>query len=95
MPQTYIPNPTHYTREELRKLISGIQLEAWRPKFPTLHNTGIPSLAQWKAYAPTPQERWGSNLNRYFRDTQHWHAGPHFVCCQITFGIYLTFDSTE
>ncbi len=85
MQQTFIPNPQHYARDEFRKLISSIQLGAWRPKFPTLHNTGVPSLAQWKAYGPTTKEGWGGSLNHYFasasKDKQPWHAGPHFVCC--------------
>jgi peptidoglycan hydrolase-like protein with peptidoglycan-binding domain len=37
-------------------------------------------LAQWEAYGPTPQQRWGSNLNQYYQKLG-WHAGPHFVCC--------------
>jgi peptidoglycan hydrolase-like protein with peptidoglycan-binding domain len=85
MQQTFIPTPTHYTRDEFRKLISSIQLGAWRPKFPTLHNTGVPSLAQWKAYGPTTKEGWGGSLNRFFASASKgkppWHAGPHFVCC--------------
>lgn len=80
MAQTFVANPAHYTRDEFRTLISGLQLGAWRPKFPTLHNTAVPSLAQWKAYGPTPQERWGVHLNQYYKNLG-WHAGPHFACC--------------
>jgi Putative peptidoglycan binding domain/N-acetylmuramoyl-L-alanine amidase len=77
---SFISNPIHYTRDELRTMISGTRVVNWQPKFPTLHNTGVPSLAQWKAFGSTPQERWGANLNNYYRGLG-WHAGPHFVCC--------------
>jgi len=50
------------------------------PKFPTLHNTGVPSLKQWEAYGPTPQERWGASLNSYYKKLG-WHSGVHLVCC--------------
>ena len=61
-------------------MLAGVQLGAWRPQFPTLHNTGVPSLKQWLAYGPTPQERWGASLNRYYEGLG-WHAGPHLVVC--------------
>jgi hypothetical protein len=66
MTPTFIQHPTHYTLAEFRTMLAGAQLGAWRPRFPTLHNTGVPSLKQWLAYGPTPQERWGASLNRYY-----------------------------
>ena len=80
MTPTFLQHPTHYTIAEFRAYLSGVQLGAWRPKFPTLHNTAVPSLAQWLAYGPTPQERWGASLNRYYEGLG-WHAGPHLVVC--------------
>src|SRR5271157_1971591 len=77
---SFISNPTHYTRDELSAMLSRVRVINWQPKFPTLHNTGVPSLAQWRAFGPTPQERWGANLNSYYSGLG-WHAGPHFVCC--------------
>ena len=58
---TFLAHPTHYTRDEFRALIAGVKIGAWTPAFPTLHNTGTPSLAQWKSYGATPQERNGKN----------------------------------
>jgi hypothetical protein len=80
MTPTFITHPTHYTLAEFRAYLAGVELGAWRPRFPTLHNTGVPSLAQWLAYGPTPQERWGASLNRYY-EGMGWHAGPHLVVC--------------
>ena len=56
MTPTFLQHPTHYTLAEFRTMLAGVQLGAWRPRFPTLHNTGVPSLKQWLAYGPTPQE---------------------------------------
>lgn len=78
---TYIANPRHYAREDFRALVEGLNWsKGWRPAFPTLHNTGVPSLAQWLGYGASAQERWGANLNRYYEGLG-WHAGPHLVCC--------------
>src|SRR5579859_5973050 len=78
---TYISNPRHYTRDEFRALVDGLSWDkGWHPQFPTLHNTGVPSLAQWIAYGPTVEERWGASLDRYYKGLG-WHSGPHLVCC--------------
>ena len=78
---TYLANPRHYAREDFARYIDGLSWsKGWRPAFPTLHNTGVPSLVQWLGYGATAQERWGANLNRYYQGLG-WHAGPHLVCC--------------
>ena len=80
MTPTYLTPPVHYAVPEFRAMLAGLKLGAWRPAFPTLHNTGSPSLAEWLGYGPTPQERWGASLNRYYQGLG-WHAGPHLVVC--------------
>ena len=78
---SYIQNPRHYTVDEFAVLVETLKWDkGWRPLFPTLHNTGVPSLVQWIGYGATAQERWGANLNRYYKGLG-WHAGPHLVCC--------------
>ena len=47
---------------------------AWRPTFIVLHNTATPSLAQ-RPNGLTHQHI--LNLEAFYRDTQHWSAGPH------------------
>ncbi|MCU7549901.1 peptidoglycan recognition protein family protein [Chitinophagaceae bacterium LB-8] len=47
---------------------------AWRPSFIVLHNTAVPSLAQ-RPNGFTQQHM--KNLERFYRDTQRWKAGPH------------------
>jgi hypothetical protein len=80
MQPTFLQNPSHYTISELPAALTRYSNTQWRPAFPTLHNTGVPSLAQWIRMGATPQERWGASLNRYYTGLG-WHAGPHFVVC--------------
>jgi hypothetical protein len=80
MTETFLTPPIHYAIAEFRTHLAGLALGEWRPSFPTLHNTGVPSLAQWLVMGATPQERWGGNLNRYYQGLG-WHAGPHLVVC--------------
>ena len=47
---------------------------AWRPSFVVLHNTAVPSLAQRPNGLSKDNIR---DLESYYRDTQHWSAGPH------------------
>ncbi len=79
---TFLAHPTHYTRDEFRAMVAGVEMKGWRPAFPTLHNTGVPSLAQWLAMGVTPQERWGASLDSYYKNQLGWHSGPHFVVCR-------------
>jgi hypothetical protein len=46
----------------------------WRPSFIVLHNTSVPSLAQ-RPNGLTKQHI--LDLEKYYRDDQHWSAGPH------------------
>lgn len=80
MTPTYLNPPRHFGREEFRAHMEQIAHKGWSPLFPTLHNTGVPSLKQWLAMGATAQERWGANLNRYYQG-MGWHAGPHLVVC--------------
>ena len=78
---TYLTHPAHYAPEEFRTLLQGLKFDkGWKPQFPTLHNTGVPSLKQWLGYGAVPQARWGAALNAYYKGLG-WHAGPHLVVC--------------
>jgi hypothetical protein len=80
MTPTFLNPPSHFTRDEFRTYVAGIDFSEWRPRIPYLHNTGVPSLTQWRAMGATPQDRWGDNLNSYYKGLG-WHAGPHIVAC--------------
>ena len=52
----------------------GLQWNAWRPTFITVHNTSTPSLAQ-RPRGLTKTHI--GNLVDFYRDQQKWSAGPH------------------
>ena len=51
-----------------------LAFDTWRPQFAVLHNTAAPKLAEWHS---VPGETRMRNLETYYRDAQHWSAGPH------------------
>ena len=46
----------------------------WRPSFVVVHNTAVPTLAQRPTGLTKEHIR---DLETYYRDDQHWSAGPH------------------
>lgn len=52
----------------------GIALITWRPQFVVVHNTAIPTFADW--HDVSGQKRMNAFV-RYYRDEQGWSAGPH------------------
>jgi hypothetical protein len=63
-----------FSAEDFDKYCHELQWTAWRPSFITLHNMGVPSLAQ---RPDGLTEKHIQNLVGYYRDTQKWPAGPH------------------
>ena len=60
--------------------VAQLKFGLWRPRFVVVHNTSAPDLAlwaQWKAKGKPTPEQWAQNLVGFYRDTQHWSAGPH------------------
>jgi hypothetical protein len=60
--------------EEFAAYVDGVEMGLWRPQFVVLHNTSEPKLSEWHS---VPGEQRMRNLEAYYRDTQHWSAGPH------------------
>lgn len=58
-----------------------VKMGLWRPRFVVVHNTSAPDLATYLGYStrknPISDEQWLRNLEGYYRDQQHWSAGPH------------------
>lgn len=63
-----------FTAADFADYVTTITFDVWRPQFVVLHNTAVPTLADWHK-VPGAQRMKG--LERYYRDTQHWSAGPH------------------
>jgi hypothetical protein len=54
--------------------VVALPMSTWRPKFCTVHNTGVPLFSDWHR---VPGPRRMSALEEYYRDDQKWSAGPH------------------
>jgi hypothetical protein len=54
--------------------VHDLQWVKWRPSFIVLHNTAIPTFADWHKVDGITRMR---ALERYYRDEQHWSGGPH------------------
>jgi N-acetylmuramoyl-L-alanine amidase-like protein len=65
---------TSFTADAFDGYCHTLQWSTWRPSFIVLHNTAAPSLAQ-RPKGLTKQHI--LNLEKFYRDTQKWKAGPH------------------
>ena len=63
-----------FTASEFATYVQSLSFTAWRPSFIVLHNTGVPTFAQWHN---VPGNTRMLNLQSYYRDTQKWSGGPH------------------
>jgi hypothetical protein len=63
-----------FSCDDFDDYVSGLSLLSWRPQFVVLHNTALPTLAQWHS---APGSTRMANLETYYRDTNKWSAGPH------------------
>lgn len=63
-----------YTAAEFDIYCQSLQWTSWKPSFIALHNTASPNLAQ-RPDGLTAQHI--QNLVGFYRDQQHWSAGPH------------------
>lgn len=59
---------------EFKEYVATLRFTDWRPQFAVVHNTSAPRLSQWHSH---PGEVRMRNLESYYRDDQHWSAGPH------------------
>ena len=63
-----------FTPQAFGTYVSSLTFTTWRPQFVVLHNTAVPTFEQWHA---VHGEQRMKNLEGFYRDTQHWSAGPH------------------
>lgn len=70
-----------FTPDEFEKYVETLKFGLWRPRFVVVHNTSAPDLKTWQGWQirakPVTDEQWAQNLVGYYRDQQHWSAGPH------------------
>src|SRR5947209_3301380 len=63
-----------FTADDFDMYVATVAFDTWRPQFVVLHNTAVPSFAQWHNVAGEDRMR---ALEHYYRDVQKWSAGPH------------------
>jgi hypothetical protein len=63
-----------FTPADFITYVAGITFNQWRPSFVVVHNTGIPTFADWHRVSG---ERRMQALQSYYRDDQGWSGGPH------------------
>jgi N-acetylmuramoyl-L-alanine amidase-like protein len=63
-----------FSTDAFQHYVDTIAFDTWRPQFVVLHNTAIPNLTDWHAVPGDARMR---GLEHYYRDLQHWSAGPH------------------
>lgn len=68
-------DPIPYTREQYAAHVASLPHLPW-VRFVVIHNTGLPTLAQWIDGGVSEEQRL-INLEHYYEVTEHWHAGPH------------------
>ena len=79
-----------FTAADFEQYVQTIKLTLWHPQFVVLHNTFIPRLADWHH---VPGEQRMQNLQHYYRDTQHWSAGPHLFIADDLIWVFTPLDT--
>ena len=79
-----------FTAADFEQYVQTIKLTLWHPQFVVLHNTFIPRLADWHQ---VPGEQRMQNLQHYYRDTQHWSAGPHLFIADDLIWVFTPLDT--
>jgi hypothetical protein len=79
-----------FTTTQFGDYVQTVHLKAWRPQFVVLHNTYIPNLADWHN---VPGEQRMLNLQTYYRDSQHWSAGPHLFVADDLIWVFTPLDT--
>jgi hypothetical protein len=63
-----------FSSNDFDDYVRHLAFAAWRPQFVVVHNTAVPTLAQ-RPHGFTQEHM--QNLVTFYRDQQHWSAGPH------------------
>jgi hypothetical protein len=79
-----------FTAADFSDYVQTVELNSWWPQFVVLHNTYIPKLADWHK---VPGAQRMQNLQAYYRDTQHWSAGPHLFVADDLIWVFTPLDT--
>jgi len=79
-----------FTASDFDQYVRSVEMGIWRPSFVVLHNTYIPNLVDWHKVPGAQRMR---NLESYYRDTQHWSAGPHLFVADDLIWAFTPLDT--
>jgi hypothetical protein len=79
-----------FSSAEFTDYLDSITFDTWRPQFVVLHNTAIPKLSDW--HKVTGEQRM-SGLEHYYRDIQHWSAGPHLFIADDSIWVFTPLNT--
>jgi N-acetylmuramoyl-L-alanine amidase CwlA len=80
-----------FTADDFQNYLTTIQFNVWRPQFVVLHNTAVPTLADW--HKVSGQARM-NGLQSYYRDNQQWSAGPHLFVADDLIWVFTPLNTT-
>lgn|SRR5262249_43003850 len=80
-----------FSPQDFAAYVSSLTFSAWRPQFVVLHNTAVPTLAQWHS---VPGEQRMKNLESFYRDTQNWSAGPHLFVADDLIWVFTSLTTS-
>lgn len=72
-----------FSIEEFKKYVDAIDLKSWKPQFPVVHNTSVPSMKLYRSWHDKQGwtiEQWGKNLASYYSG-MGWNGCPHLFVC--------------
>lgn len=78
-----------FTAAEFAEYCRTVKLAMFKPSFVTVHNTYIPTKAQWTQH---PVSHWMDSLTHQYRDVDGWHAGPHLFVDDKVITIFTPLD---
>lgn len=80
-----------FTPDQFTAYVRGLDAAPDWVQFIVLHNTAEPTLADWHK---VPGERRMAALAEYYRDVQHWSAGPHLFVADDLIWVFTPLDKT-
>lgn len=82
---------TGFNAKEFDAYLQTVTFNVWRPQFVVVHNTAVPTFADWHK---VPGEQRMRNLEHYYRDKQHWSAGPHLFIADDLIWVFTPLNTS-
>jgi hypothetical protein len=80
-----------FTAREFNRYLATVTFSIWRPQLVVVHNTFIPSLAEWHS-VPGPRRMEG--FQSYYRDQMKWSAGPHLFVADDLIWVFTPLNTS-